>query len=495
MSIAFGPESAHLVALDRVLRSLERVERRIREAEAERLALLAEAFDISALESERAIVPTPSGRASELAYRAVRAEVATVLRQSERTAERHMSHAVELTRQYPRVLAAYREGLIAERHTSAITEAGTVIGAGDAPDTVLRRAAYEEAVLEVAVVETPNRLQPLARRLAERFAETPLDERHAEARGRRRVYVVDGEDGMADLVAHLPAVEAHGIYQRLTRVSRTIELREAGVQEAGIQEAGVREAGIHEREPLEVSSRREDPAPRRKRDEIRADILADLLLASRPGNAVPDGALAADALSAGALAEDRLAEAGLAEAEFGRRVGWVDAQVQVTIAEESLLTHSRPEDAPLPPPPVLAGYGPIDTGSARRLAGRAEHWDVLREHPETGEVLSVERYRPSERMRRFLRARDQHCRFPGCRMPIARCDIDHTIDAAKGGRTSTDNLAHLCRGHHTLKHHTGWRVRQGDGGTLEWMSPTGRRHRDRSERRVVFTPVGGEPGF
>lgn len=98
---AFGTESAHLVALDGVIRGLERVEQRIRAAEAERIALLAQAFDIAALESKRAIASTPSDRASELAYRAVRAEVAAALHQSERTTEQHMDHAVTLTRQYP----------------------------------------------------------------------------------------------------------------------------------------------------------------------------------------------------------------------------------------------------------------------------------------------------------------------------------------------------------------------------------------------------------
>jgi hypothetical protein len=108
-----------------------------------------------------------------------------------------------------------------------------------------------------------------------------------------------------------------------------------------------------------------------------------------------------------------------------------------------------------------------------------------------GTVLAVDRYRPSARMRRYLAARDQHCRFPGCRAPLARCDLDHTVDAALGGATATDNLAHLCRGHHTLKHHGGWRVRQNDDGALEWRSPTGRGYRERPPGRVVFA---GAPG-
>ena len=95
-------------------------------------------------------------------------------------------------------------------------------------------------------------------------------------------------------------------------------------------------------------------------------------------------------------------------------------------------------------PAELAGSGPIDTATARRLAADAPVWDLATLHPVTGAVLSVERYRPSEQIRRTLRARDLHCRFPGCNAPTHRCDLDHTIDAAIGGATSTANLAHLC---------------------------------------------------
>lgn len=141
------------------------------------------------------------------------------------------------------------------------------------------------------------------------------------------------------------------------------------------------------------------------------------------------------------------------------------------------------------PPALLEGYGPIDTATASGLAGRVDAWEAICIDLETCEVLAVDRYRPSEEMKRLLRARDQHCRFPGCRVPLARCDIDHTIDAALGGATATDNLAHLCRGHHTLKHRTRWRVRQRDGGVLEWTSPTGRVHREGPPSAVRFEPA------
>ena len=70
--------------------------------------------------------------------------------------------------------------------------------------------------------------------------------------------------------------------------------------------------------------------------------------------------------------------------------------------------------------------------------------------------------------------------------PLARCDLDHTVDAALGGSTATNNLAALCRGHHTLKHHGGWRVRQKADGGLDWQSPTGRQYRERPPSAVRF---------
>jgi CheY-like chemotaxis protein len=96
---------------------------------------------------------------------------------------------------------------------------------------------------------------------------------------------------------------------------------------------------------------------------------------------------------------------------------------------------------------------------------------------------------------RALRVRDEHCRFPGCRQPVRRCDVDHTHDAALGGQTEIHNLAHLCRRHHTLKHATDWQVRQLGGGSLEWTSPTGLVYIDVPTPTLPFIPSGDPPPF
>ena len=113
-------------------------------------------------------------------------------------------------------------------------------------------------------------------------------------------------------------------------------------------------------------------------------------------------------------------------------------------------------------------------------------------HPVSGQVLCTDSYRRTASMARFLKARDRHCRFPGCRRPAIRCELDHTFDFALGGPTDIRNLCHLCQRHHSMKQFTSWGVRQLGGGVLEWTSPTGRIYIDHPPAPLVrFMPSGG----
>lgn len=162
------------------------------------------------------------------------------------------------------------------------------------------------------------------------------------------------------------------------------------------------------------------------------------------------------------------------------------AQIQVTVP--ALTLAGDPSGGPA----LLSGHGPIDPASARRLAGLAPGWDRVFTDPFTGEVLAVDRYRPSAQITRHLAARDERCRAPGCTRPTHRCDCDHTVAAVDGGPTSVDNLGHLCRRHHTCKHQTAWRVRQLGRGVIEWIGPTGRRYVDRPPAMVRFVPLADD---
>jgi hypothetical protein len=127
-------------------------------------------------------------------------------------------------------------------------------------------------------------------------------------------------------------------------------------------------------------------------------------------------------------------------------------------------------------PGHLEGYGPIDPDTARRLAAGASSFTRILTHPETGVVLSVGRnsYKVPKALKRWLRIRDETCRFPGCNQAAGHSDLDHSLDWQFQGQTAHDNLAHLCPGCHALKSETGWSLKHLADGRLEWTSPAGR---------------------
>jgi hypothetical protein len=91
-----------------------------------------------------------------------------------------------------------------------------------------------------------------------------------------------------------------------------------------------------------------------------------------------------------------------------------------------------------------------------------------------GRPPPTENYRPTVAQRRWGRARDRHCRHPGCRNKVGRTDLDHVIPHAEGGATDCDNLCCLCRRHHRLKTHApGWIFRLDADGALLVTTPTG----------------------
>ncbi|KQZ85723.1 hypothetical protein ASD56_05370 [Microbacterium sp. Root166] len=377
------------------------------------------------LADEQAARRPAESAASDMPLRSIAAEIATALRISDRSVQRQLSDAHALAGRFPATLAALGDGRISRAHVAAITEAGGSIEDDDA------RAEYEAQVIGRALSETPGRLRPIARMLAERARSRCVDERHAEARSRRRVVVTDLDDGMAELFSVLPAALAHGIHDRLTSMALAIRQSTAESDAAA-------------------------PADPRSIDELRADVVCDLALSGTP-------------------------------AGHGEGLDAIAATVQITVPVLTLLGSGNA-------PATLAGQGPIDLDTAKRLTAGAPGWDRVLTHPITGAVLAVDRYRPTEELRRFLRVRDEHCRFPGCRTAARRSDIDHTHDAALGGATREDNLAHLCRRHHVLKHASTWTVKQVGGGVLEWTSPTHRRYVDSPAPTLRFVP-GDPPPF
>ncbi|MCR2825404.1 HNH endonuclease signature motif containing protein [Microbacterium sp. zg.Y909] len=417
-----------------VITGVEDTRQAIAALQAEELQWLARAEAIAAEETAR--VPSSEGREREMPRRAMAAELAAVLRRSDRGMQERMRDAAVLVEGFPATLAALEAGRIDVAHVRVIQDAGARISDPGA------RARFEQAALVVAERETPGRAKPIILMLAQKLDPVPLEERHAEATAGRRVWVRDLDDGMAELAAVLPAPLAYAIKDRLTAHAREIVAAARAARAAGAGGEGTEGTA-------DVIA-----TDHRTTDQVRADVLTDLLLT---GHATAPA-------SSGSIPE----------------TATITAHVQITIPAATLTGEGTE-------PAELVGYGPIDPDTARHLATTAEVWERLFTSPATGAVMQVDTYRPSVQMRRLLDARDEHCRFPGCRRPARLCDGDHTIDAARGGPTRVTNLANLGPGrHHPVKHGTAWSVVQKPDGILQWTSPTGRVYVDIPRRVLEF---------
>lgn len=532
MTSTLTPAPEQLAELDRVVSGLTSVRAAKLRLDAEEATLLAAAASLAAniADSDE----HPDG--GSMAHRMIASEIGTALRESDRTVTTRMTRAHTLVTHYPATHRAVASGTINTAHATVIIEAGAIITDTD------RRDRYEQAVLDIASRETAGRLRPIAKELSERYADESLDDRHSRQNACRSVRVIDLDDGMAELRALLPAPHAYGIADRLSQLTRLVKDAEfaahteatratnrrsngdetgaasgrngdgtragtggngdrTGAGRPGFDASGTAYGSGAAQHPQFPESSHDQGEPnwsgggddstrseefgrftvdadgtirdsdglilvRRSFDQIMADLFTDLLLTADPTVVAAKRAATTD----------------------------VKARIQLTTPATRVTGHLTTDDLAGfqrtgTPPVTLTGYGPIDTHSARFYASTTATWERVTTHPLTGDVLTVDTYRPSAAQRRFLAARDQHCRFPGCRVPIHRADIDHTIAAHDGGATTTENLAVLCRRHHTMKHATPWQVTQHGKGDLTWVSPTGRAHHDRPTSRVRFMPA------
>jgi hypothetical protein len=114
------------------------------------------------------------------------------------------------------------------------------------------------------------------------------------------------------------------------------------------------------------------------------------------------------------------------------------------------------------------------------------------DHPATTTRERDRRF-PGAALARWVAARDQTCIALGCTRSAEICDIDHTLDWIRGGRTEADDLDLLCRHDHRAKHEAGWTYTQPGPGRFLITDPTGTRHR--VESRVTHPrPAPVDPG-
>jgi len=127
-------------------------------------------------------------------------------------------------------------------------------------------------------------------------------------------------------------------------------------------------------------------------------------------------------------------------------------------------------------PAHLTGYGPITADAARRLAAdQSGTWRRLLTDPDSGALLDISehRYKPAQRLRDFVAARDDVCAFPTCNQPGYRCEYEHITAYSQGGSTCRCNGALACRRHNQCKLDTGWNYARNVDGSFTWTTDTG----------------------
>lgn len=366
-------------------------------------------------------------RMTDVVLRGLRLELAAAMRTSEHDAGTMITRAEALVHRYPQALESLQTARITERH------ADVLVAGLDELEPELRER-LQERVIAMAEQQPVGQFRRSLSAVVAQTRVVTMADRHEAALADRRVHVEAVADGMAWTHLYGPLVEAHAAFGRLTAMAKVISAHDGQT---------------------------------RTLDQIRADVMGDLLIEGTTGERPDQGR-------------------------------GIRATVVVTVPALALL---EVDDAAVAArrnePATVEGLGPIPIDRARELCGGDAVWMRVLTRPESGMVLSVgrTRYRPPPALRRLVTWRADRCMSPGCGMPASRCDVDHTIAWEEGGATGMENLAPLCRGHHMVKHHGGWTLRQipGSGGTVEWMSPAGRRYVVAPERRVPVFSVIGSP--
>jgi hypothetical protein len=105
---------------------------------------------------------------------------------------------------------------------------------------------------------------------------------------------------------------------------------------------------------------------------------------------------------------------------------------------------------------------------------------VVRPVLDLNDHVHVTQYEVPDRMAEAAVLSDVTCVFPFCTRPARGCrpeehdaDCDHITPHGHGGPTCSGNVAPLCRRHHRLKTHGGWRYVPVERGSYLWTSPLG----------------------
>ncbi|WP_370616362.1 HNH endonuclease signature motif containing protein [Mumia sp. Pv 4-285] len=382
---------------------LTEVARRRAAAEAEELAALLAADDAA----HREAATLGSALQRQLHVRAARMEIAVATRLSEGQLRSRLSEARDVRDRLPTVWAAHGEGRLDGYRVHLVAEA---LARLEREASVVR---LDASVVAYASSHTASELRAWLRRFVARAEPDVLADRAARGREDRQVRVQHGDDGMSELWALLPTLQAATIDARLRR--------EAG-RLADAQDPAA------------------DPAPR-----TLAQKRADLLVAWTTGlHATADETPAVRPSVDVAVVMTAEALAGESDEPVVSSDGaWV-------VPAQELRD-------------LLAGFASANLFWHRLLNDRAGR---------TLDHTYLGRFAP-DLLARAVRLRDGVCQAPGCTVPAERCDLDHRVPWPRGD-TSGGNIWPLCRRHHQLKSHGYLVPTTRDGPDHPWRLPSGR---------------------
>ena len=270
------------------------------------------------------------------------------------------------------------------------------------PEELARQVC--DAALERAPGLTTGQLRAHLQRLIITIDPAAAQERYEEKLEERRVFSEQGEDGTANLHGlNLPPAEVTRAMRRINRLARSLKAR----------------------------------GDRRRIDQIRADILLDLLTGRN---------------------------------QEQTKIGSSDTGVVEIRVELTTLTGIDDQPGEIP------GFGPVLADVARQIVDQASdaEWRIV-PVDENGQPVGVvtTKRRPTTAQKRIVETRNPTCVFPGCRMPATECDLNHEIPWAQAHRTTIRELGPLCRHNHIDHHRHRWKLKQIRPGVYEWTSPLG----------------------
>ena len=360
-----------------------------------------------------------------------REDVATALRLSPTAAQNRIDVARVLVGHLPNTISALATGEISAAHATVIAkETATAIRNGLSEDAVFR---VEQTALAHAEFHTPGQVATKVKTTIAKLAPEEFEEIVDRARDSRRVSCYPEADGMATVVAILPAEDAQTVMKSIEAyiLKRNQEEEACTCGEDGGVTRGSSLCSHHNQE-----------------------------------GATEWSMLSADMKRADALTF--IASQALASIADDVRPHRRPITISVAIDLPTLLGLAEN-------PGQLAGYGAIPASVARRLAADGS-WQRFVSDPTTGNLLDFgrEKYTPPQELVDYLLARDRICRFPGCRRTGQSSDIDHAHSWESGGETNPANLGLLCRRHHRMKTHGGWSLESNPDGSCLWKSPKGK---------------------